>query len=88
MGDMEGKVAGAYRRTRADYIAQGVMDTSELGDEKLARAALEACHFDELVTALKSTQWFLMGKARRDPQEREIVAEITAALAKVEASDA
>ena len=36
----------------------------------------------DLVEALASANWFLMGKARRDPEERNIVAKISAALDK------
>ncbi len=43
------------------------------------------CH-DELVAALDNAVIFLMGKARRDPQEREIVDAMRDSLAKANAA--
>ena len=40
---------------------------------------LEASHA-RLLAALEAAQWHLMGKARKDPTEQEIVHQITAAI--------
>ena len=53
-------------------------------DRLMTRAGLAG---SELLAALKNAEWHLMGKARRDPQEQEIIAQITAAIALVEQSD-